>query len=94
MRVIAKRLIKDEKLEEVKKIYEELVDLTRMEEGCNSYVVCQDPSNPRLLVVLEDWRDEEVFSSHLHSSHYLRLGPELNKRTEKKYDLEKYEQLL
>jgi len=94
MRIIAKRLIKEGKVDEVKKIYEELVDLTRKEEGCNSYAVCQDPSNPRLLVVLEDWRDEKVFGSHLCSPHYLRLGPELNERTEKKYELEKYEQLL
>lgn len=93
MRVIVKRLIKEGKVEEAKKIYEELVSLTRKEDGCIFYALYQDEINPRLFALMEEWQNTEVLNQHLKTEHYGRLAPKLNDLTEKKFDFEKYNQL-
>lgn len=94
MRIVAKRLIKDGKIDEVIKIYEELVALTRQENGCIAYALCQDVDNPRLLAVIEEWQDIDCLEKHMRAEHFVRLVPKLYDLTEEKFNIEKYNQLI
>ena len=94
MKMVVRRLIKEGQIDEVKKIYEELVTLTRKENGCISYRLFQDITNPRLLALIEEWKSDEALDLHLQTEHFKRLVPKLNELTEKKYDPEKYSQLI
>lgn len=94
MKMIVKRLIKEGKVEEVKKIYEEMITLTKKENGCISYALYQDENNPRLLALMEEWENEDVLNVHMQTDHFLKLVPKLNDLTEIKFDLERYNLLI
>lgn len=90
MRLIVKRLVKEGKSEELIKVYEQLIAPTRKEDGCISYSLYQDESNPRLFALMEEWRDAEALNRHMQTEHFKTLVPKLNELTEVKYDMEKY----
>lgn len=94
MRLIVKRLVKEGKSEELIKIYEEMVALTRKEDGCIAYGLYRNQSNPGLFVVIEEWRDAESLDRHLGTEHVKTLVPKLNELTETKYDIEKYDTVI
>ncbi len=94
MKMIVRRLIKEGKVDEVKKVYEELVTLTRKEEGCISYRLFQDISNPRLLALIEEWKNDEALDLHFQTEYFKRLVVKLNELTEKKFDPERYNPLI
>ena len=93
MRAVVKRQIKEGKIEEVLKVYEELAGPTREEVGCVSYAICKSQDEERVLAAIEEWADMDAFEAHLKSAHYLKLGPKLNDLTEKK-TVDKYDQLI
>lgn len=90
MRMIVKRLVKEGKSEELIKIYEQLIALTRKEDGCISYGLYRDEKNPRLFALMEEWRDAGALDRHLQTEHFKTLVPKLNELTEIRYDPEKY----
>lgn len=94
MRMIVKRLIKEGKIEEVIKIYEEMITLTKKENGCISYALYQDEKNSRLVALMEEWESNEALDLHMQTEHFLTLVPKLNDLTEKKFDLERYNPLI
>ena len=94
MKIIVKRLIREGKLDEVIKAYEELVELTRKEEGCIAYELCQDEKDVRRLAVIEEWENQEVLDKHKNSQHYTRLLPIINELTEMKSNVERYNKLI
>lgn len=67
MRIIAKKLIKEGELGKAVKLYEELVSLSRLEEGCVFYDLFQDDANPGILAVFEEWENEEALIRHQNS---------------------------
>jgi len=94
MRMIVKRLIQEGKIDEVIKIYEELITLTKKENGCIAYALYQDEKNPRLVALMEEWESNEALDLHMQTEHFLTLVPKLNDLTEKKFDLERYNPLI
>ena len=51
-------MIKEGKVNDAIRLYEEMVELTRMEEGCICYDLFQDEENPRILAVFEEWSSD------------------------------------
>jgi quinol monooxygenase YgiN len=94
MRVIAKRLIKEGKSEELVRIYEQLVTLTRKEDGCVSYGLYRSQDDPRLFAVMEEWKDQASLDAHMQTEHFKTLVPKLNELTEVRYDMEKYDTVI
>jgi quinol monooxygenase YgiN len=52
----------------------ELAEASRAEAGCEAYVPCLDPEDPRSVRVYEQYRDKEAFEEHSASEHFRRLG--------------------
>jgi quinol monooxygenase YgiN len=52
----------------------ELAGATRQEPGCESYIPCQDPDDPRSFLFYEQYRDKAAFDEHGASEHFQRLA--------------------
>ena len=75
IRVVAKTVVKEGRLEEIKTLYAELVQEVQKEEGCIFYGLFEDISNPMTLAMLEEWDSEESLEKHKKTPHLQRLGP-------------------
>ncbi|MGB4590169.1 MAG: putative quinol monooxygenase [Clostridiaceae bacterium] len=94
MRIIAKKLIKEGELEKAIKLYEELVSLSRLEEGCVFYDLFQDDENSRILAVFEEWENKGALQRHQESSHFKRIVPLIGELTEKKLEMSSYHKVI
>lgn len=94
MKVIARKVIQEGTMEKVLKLYDELVTLSRLEEGCISYELYQDKSNPLLLAVFEEWENQESLDKHTKSEHFTRIVPLLNEFTAERLDFTMYDKLI
>ncbi len=52
----------------------ELAAATRQEPGCEAYVPCRDPEDPRSFLFYEQYRDQAAFEAHGASEHFQRLA--------------------
>ncbi|WML37445.1 putative quinol monooxygenase [Clostridium sp. OS1-26] len=94
IKVVAKKLVNEGKVEEVIKLYEELVRETRKEEGCIKYELYQDEKDPRVLAVIEEWESKDVLERHMNSEHFTRIVPMIGELAEKKKDMNIYNKLI
>lgn len=94
IKVIAKKLIKEGKVEEVIKLYKELVEASRKEEGCIKYELYEDEKDSRILAVIEEWESKDALDKHMNSEHFTRLVPMIGELTEKKLDMNIYNKLI
>ena len=52
----------------------ELAAASRAEPGCEAYVPCQDPEDPRTFLFYEQYRDKAAFEEHGAADHFKRLA--------------------
>jgi quinol monooxygenase YgiN len=52
----------------------ELARASRDEPGCELYIPCRDPEDPRSYLFYEQYRDRAAFEEHGASEHFQRLG--------------------
>jgi quinol monooxygenase YgiN len=67
--VIAKILVKPEKIEEAKSSLMGLIAPTLEENGCIDYVLHQSNDEPQLFFFYENWTDRESLENHLANEH-------------------------
>ena len=60
--------------ERAAEIARELAAATREEPGCEAYVPCRDPEDPRSFLFYEQYRDKTAFEEHGASEHFQRLA--------------------
>jgi quinol monooxygenase YgiN len=60
--------------ERVAEVIPELARASREEPGCELYVPCRDPENPRSYLIFEQYRDRAAFDEHAASEHFARLA--------------------
>jgi quinol monooxygenase YgiN len=51
-----------------------LADASREEPGCEAYVPCRDPEDPRAFLFYERYRDKAAFEEHGASEHFKELA--------------------
>ena len=56
-------------------VMHELAAASRQEPGCEAYVPCRDPEDPRSFLFYEQYRDKAAFEEHGQAEHFQRLGP-------------------
>lgn len=78
VKVIAKFFVKEEKVEEFLKLASVLVEESRKEEGCVSYNLLQDVSNPQTLIMVEEWESAKILKTHMASAHFTSIIPEMS----------------
>jgi quinol monooxygenase YgiN len=52
----------------------ELAEASRAEAGCEAYVPCRDPEDPRAFVFYEQYRDKAAFEEHGATEHFQRIA--------------------
>ena len=75
IKIVSKNLIKEDKVEEFKKLMKELVEKSAAEEGNIHYSLNVSRDNPRMFTFVEFWRDQEAIDKHNATEHFRRLVP-------------------
>ncbi len=60
--------------EEAAALMRELAEATRQESGCELYIPCRDPEDPRSFLIYEQYRDRSALEEHGASEHFQRLA--------------------
>jgi len=63
-----------DKLEELKTVCLGLIEPTRKEDGCISYDLYQDISNPGKFTFIEHWKSKEHLDVHMKTPHLVAAG--------------------
>jgi quinol monooxygenase YgiN len=61
--------------ERAAEIVAELAEETRKEPGCELYIPCRDPEDPRSFVIYEQYVSKAGWEAHGETEHFRRLGP-------------------
>lgn len=69
IRVIARIAVKPGTENEVKSVFESLVEPTRAEAGCLQYELLQNAAAPTEFVLLEEWESQAALDNHTAASH-------------------------
>lgn len=69
IRVVARITAKPDKVEALKSVLLDLLAPTRSEDGCVSYQLCQNRSNPGDFVFVEAWTSDAAIDRHMTTSH-------------------------
>jgi quinol monooxygenase YgiN len=70
--IIATITVKDDCIELVKKEMLKLIETTRAEEGCISYLLHQDNENSALFTFYETWASRELWQAHRVMPHMVK----------------------
>jgi quinol monooxygenase YgiN len=79
LKVVAVAETSSEKADELKSICLGLIEPTRKEEGCISYELYQDISNPGKFTFIEEWQSKEHLDLHLQTTHMVAAGEAFSK---------------
>ena len=77
IKIVAKMLVKADKVEEFKATAKELVEKSRAEEGNVFYALNVSTTNPRLLAFIECWKDQAAIEFHNGTAHFTGILPKL-----------------
>jgi len=53
----------------------EMVELTKLEDGCIAYDIYEETDGSGGVVFMEIWESQEALDKHMESEHFLRLIP-------------------
>ncbi|OON91112.1 MAG: hypothetical protein ATN32_02585 [Candidatus Epulonipiscium fishelsonii] len=88
--VVATNYLIEEKKHEYMVLVKKLVEETRKEKGCISYVLHEDINDPNKLAFIEKWETKEDIDAHFKAPHFVELTPKLNEcRTGREVNLYK-----
>ncbi len=94
IRIVAKQTVKTDKIEEFKTSAAELVKKTKeLDEGCISYDLYQDITNPCILTIIEEWESKEALDKHLKATHFTQIVPTLRELTLEDAELNIYQKI-
>ncbi|KAB2960438.1 MAG: antibiotic biosynthesis monooxygenase [Candidatus Methylomirabilis oxygeniifera] len=69
VRVVAHVVARFGKVEELRAVLQGLVEPTRREQGCVTYELLQNKTDPTDFTFVEEWRSEADLDAHLQSPH-------------------------
>ncbi len=93
IKIIAKRLVKEDKVEEFKALAAELVKKSQAEEGNIFYTLNVSTEKPNLLIFIECWKDKEAIKIHNATEHFTRIVPQMGPLCEEAYPVELYNEI-
>ena len=77
-KIVARLTVKADKIDEFKKIAEELVGKSSAEEGNIFYTLNQNAQDEQKFSFIECWKDDEAMNVHKTSEHFTRIFPILS----------------
>lgn len=76
IKIVAKNIVKKDKIEEFINLAKTLVELTNQkDEGCISYDLYQDFNNPQILTFIEEWESPAALEKHMAADHFKEIVP-------------------
>ncbi|PCC48419.1 putative quinol monooxygenase [Brevibacterium aurantiacum] len=63
--------------DQVRALFESVVDRTRAEDGCLRYELLQDLDNGDRIILVEEWLDQASLDAHLGADHIVTLFQEI-----------------
>ena len=78
LKLIAEDFIQIDKIEIVLPLYKELIEKTKLEQGCIAYDLFHDLKNKGPFVFIEEWQDLNALDAHVNSEHFQRLVPQID----------------
>ena len=90
IKILARRLVREECVEEYLRMAKELVAASQAEPGCVTYTLNRCAENPRLFCFIEIWKDQAAIEAHNASEHFTRIVPQLSALLETGYPVEHY----
>lgn len=94
IKLVVKKFIKEDKIEEAINLYAELVEATRKEEGCLKYELYQDEKDSSILCIIEEWESKEALASHNNTEHFKRLVPMIAELASRDGEINIYNKLI
>lgn len=91
--VVAKAVVKQDKIEEFKKYADEIIKETRKEEGNVSYNLYEDSKSSNVLTFIEFWRSEEDLQIHFNSKHFKEILPKMGELQEVETEINIYKEI-
>lgn len=82
IKIVARNLIKEDKVETFKEMVKELVEKSCAEEGNVFYSINVSTENPRMFAFIECWRDQEAIDTHNATEHFRRIVPAIGELCE------------
>lgn len=77
IQTISKITINPEQTNQFIKLFHEMVEPTKNEDGYILYELYQDNTESNVFFVLEQWTNQESFDNHLSSAHFLKVIPRM-----------------
>lgn len=68
----------------------DLIKSSRSESGCISYNLYASTENDGVLVMLEQWKDQDVLDSHLETEHFKAFGRAIEDILARELDINVY----
>ncbi len=93
IKIVAKGIFYENKVDEALKLYEELVIKSQKENGCISYNLFRDVDDKTILTMIEEWESREAHNMHKNTEHFMRIVP-LVSNLRKSSELNIYELIL
>jgi quinol monooxygenase YgiN len=93
IRVVARFKAKPGRTEDLKRVLTAFVEPTRVEDGCITYDLLENLSDPADLTFVEEWTSEEALEKHLASEHIAIGRAELPDLIEGEGDIRVYRQI-
>ena len=72
--LVVRMKTKEGEEERALEVIRELAEATRQEPGCEAYIPCRDPEDPRSILFYEQYVDKAAFEAHGASEHFQRLA--------------------
>ena len=95
IKVVAKNIVKKDKIEEFITLAEKLVEATnKNDEGCIHYDLYQDINNPQLLTFIEEWESMEALNKHMAADHFKEIVPKLGAFADGPTDMNLYQKAI
>lgn len=93
IKVVAKNIVKKDKVEEFIAITKELVEESRKEGGCIAYNLYQDINNSNILTFIEEWKDLKSVRLHNESNHFTTIIPKISDLLEVESEVNLYKRI-
>ena len=94
IRVVAKNMVKADKVSEFISLGKKLVEETnKNDKGCLSYGLYQDMDNPQVLTMIEEWENTEALNNHMAAKHFQDIIPLLGELSENPGEINTYKKV-
>jgi quinol monooxygenase YgiN len=94
IKVVAKNMVINEKVEEFITLAKTLVEATNQKDkGCLHYELYQDIGNPQILTFMEEWQSMEASDEHMAAAHFKEIVPKFDDLTEGPSEVHLYTKL-